>query len=1332
MKSVGEETATKPRTLLSLKVLTLFFVIVALGLTALYAGMSVFPRSDKNASIDSVKRKPRATEYVQGRLIITLRDTISVVARNNSAPAQGMIGAGPYAIKSPKIAEVARRYSIKGVHPILSPKAKKLEKIKDRIFTFDFDPKLNHREIFEELMRTDDIASVDYDTRVNTLLVPDDPFYGSENSWGQGYLDLWGLYKMELTPTTGETPPGSGDSGWDYERGNNTTVLAIPDTGVDYGHEDLASKIWVNEGETAGNGLDDDDNGYIDDWNGFDFVNGTYYEETGLWRNDADGPLDDHYHGTHVAGTAAAATNNGVGVAGVCWYCAIMPVKGLDQFGMGYVSRLMKTVEYAVENGAAVINMSWGGRGTVDALNALLAEAHDAGVTLVAAAGNSSADALSFHPANSPSVITVGSIAPDDTRSSFSNYGIKIDVTAPGGGHETNENNLWRNILSAKSAAAEANEFDVDERYRRLAGTSMAAPHITGLVGLLKSQRPTLGPETARAILRQTAYDANGNDHPGWDLQLGHGLANAPDALLLTDPLTSAIHSPDNFAPITPGEEITVSGSAGGTGFIRFSVEIAQIPENGIWTLLVEETEPVTDGALAVWTTPSDGFGQYFIKLTVYAESGQTLSDVKTVAIGLHAGWPKYYFMQSGPAIGDLDPSVPGDEMLYSDLTEDGFVFEAYHHDGTPVAQWQNVTPNATLTDKPVIADIDPERPGKEVVYITGLGTLDYRAQDGTLLGRDHLNSGSCTVSSSVHPLVADVTDDPGLEIIAGAGCAGSPSWMAVWNSAFQPIRQFITGEHLRSTPTAADIDGDSLQEILIGAMDKKIYAWNADGTIASGAWPSTTSWVFYAGITAANLDHQGNPEIIAANTDGDLYIKNSYGYNLSGWPKDIGGWYDGNDDVTVADIDFTYPGLEIIIGSFTNILHAYRLNGTEVPGFPIEVPSDGEYGFGGTPLIVQLDPSTPEPEIYVDAGHAMLAYTSRGVPLPQWTVQHPDHIVQPYLADIDADGQLELLIRSFNAVYLWDLPVEAQDMPWPQLHLNESNNASSTRCSENVQHNTCLPEPPAFCQGFGVETQSCGEPGQCGCPVPEAECQADGSCACPGGLQEGQCTGEAPYGCRQYRIESLCAGADNIAENADDCGCPASLYCDAGQLCRQDHASSGVYGTYFCGEQFEHAYASNVRERRINWPGTLSFHLEELGRYTDPACNEYSNNSMRWRGYLYTESGPVTFYLNGATAFYLDDMSSPKLDFDFPSQGSVTLTMTRGWHPIKVGLSTPMHNGITAQLGWVFGDGPAYNEQFPNGFIDVDHLVPPQNLRYEPPAGGKSLPIEQQNAGSD
>ena len=334
---------------------------------------------------------------------------------------------------------------------------------------------------------------------VQTTFTPNDPYFSSSGTWGQGYGDLWGLHASNA------------DQGWDLAHGSGT-VVAVIDTGVDPNHPDLAANIWSNPGEIPGNGIDDDGNGFIDDVAGWDFV-----------QDDAN-PMDLHGHGTHVAGTAAAVGSNNVGVVGMAWGAKIMPVRGLDANGSGFTSDLAQAIEYAAENGADVLNNSWGGFGISQVLVDAVAMANGLGAVVVAAAGNSAASVDNFEPAGIEGVIAVGAISPNGQIASFSNHGNALSVAAPG-----------VDVLSTRSSVSPVDQFGarVGQSYLRLSGTSMASPHAAGLSALILSGLPGLTPEEVRWQLELNATQPGYPGYVGqpWNPYFGWGQIDASHVL---------------------------------------------------------------------------------------------------------------------------------------------------------------------------------------------------------------------------------------------------------------------------------------------------------------------------------------------------------------------------------------------------------------------------------------------------------------------------------------------------------------------------------------------------------------------------------------------------------------------------------------------------------------------------------------------------------------------------------------------------------------------------------------------------------------------------------
>lgn len=296
---------------------------------------------------------------------------------------------------------------------------------------------------------------VEPDYRVHVNLAPTDAAFADGRLWA-----------LRNTGQNGGVP--GADIGvvpaWDITTGSTNVTVAVIDTGIRYTHQDLASQMWRNPGEIPGNGIDDDQDGFVDNIFGINAI-----------TNSGD-PLDDNNHGTHVAGTIGAASNNGSPHVGVAWRVRLMACKFLDASGSGYTSDAIDCINFAVNKGAKILNNSWGGGGYSQALHDAIAAARDAGVLFVAAAGNSARDTDAFP--NFPScydlenVISVAALDRSDNLASFSNYGrASVDLAAPGA-----------SIFSSTAGT--------DSDYNNFDGTSMAAPHVSGVAALVVARFP--------------------------------------------------------------------------------------------------------------------------------------------------------------------------------------------------------------------------------------------------------------------------------------------------------------------------------------------------------------------------------------------------------------------------------------------------------------------------------------------------------------------------------------------------------------------------------------------------------------------------------------------------------------------------------------------------------------------------------------------------------------------------------------------------------------------------------------------------------------------------
>jgi subtilisin family serine protease len=343
--------------------------------------------------------------------------------------------------------------------------------------------------------------------------LPNDPSYPS---------GLWGLAMM------------AAENAWDLTTGSREVIVAVIDTGINQAHPDLKANVWVNSGEIANNGRDDDVNGYVDDSYGVNAI------------TRVGNGVDDNGHGSHVAGTIGASGDNAEGVVGLNWNVRVMGLKFLSSSGSGSTANAIRAVEYVIDakkrgHNVVAINASWGSSAFSEALLQSIKKASAAGILFVASAGNSSrnTDTNPSYPAafSAENIISVASIDRLGELSYFSNYGSKtVHIAAPGS-----------SILSTV----------LTNRYAYLSGTSMASPHVTGLAALAYAACPTLTMAQVKALIL-----SNGVKSAALATKTSTGsIANAAGAVLAAAslcgmPTPSPTPTPDPKATVTPAPTV--------------------------------------------------------------------------------------------------------------------------------------------------------------------------------------------------------------------------------------------------------------------------------------------------------------------------------------------------------------------------------------------------------------------------------------------------------------------------------------------------------------------------------------------------------------------------------------------------------------------------------------------------------------------------------------------------------------------------------------------------------------------------------------------------------
>lgn len=322
------------------------------------------------------------------------------------------------------------------------------------------------KQRIEALRATGQFEFVEPDFIVHAIRTPTDAAFVDGR--------LWGLRNTSLSGADVDATRA-----WDLTTGATNVIVAVIDTGIRSTHQDLRDNMWRNPREIAGNGLDDDNNGYVDDIHGINAINRT------------GNSTDDNNHGTHCAGTIGATANDAGAAVGVAWQVRLMALKFLAANGSGTTSDAITCIDYAVAHGAQILSNSWGGGGFSQALLEAIERAHRAGALFVAAAGNESNnnDTFPSYPASYPvaNILAVAALDRSDRLASFSNYGrTSVHLGAPGVG-----------IFSTTAGS--------DSSYASFNGTSMATPHVAGVAALIRARFPSISVADLRARILRTA-----------------------------------------------------------------------------------------------------------------------------------------------------------------------------------------------------------------------------------------------------------------------------------------------------------------------------------------------------------------------------------------------------------------------------------------------------------------------------------------------------------------------------------------------------------------------------------------------------------------------------------------------------------------------------------------------------------------------------------------------------------------------------------------------------------------------------------------------------------
>lgn len=613
------------------------------------------------------------------------------------------------------------------------------------------------------------VATAEANYRLMLERIPNDPRFSS-------------MYGLNNTAQTGGTNDADIDApeAWNINTGTRRTIVAVIDTGVDYNHQDLAANMWRNAGEIAGDGIDNDGNGYADDIYGYDFAN-----------NDAD-PFDDQGHGTHVAGTIGAVGNNGIGTTGVNWNTRIMALKFLAADGSGSTAGAISALNYAVRMGANLSNNSWGGGGSSSLLSQAIGNARTAGHIFVAAAGNSGQnnDLTPNYPSNYSfdNVVAVAATDSRDALASFSCYGATtVDIAAPGVG-----------ILSTLPG----------NTYGTYSGTSMATPHVSGAISLIWDQNPTFTYQQVIAKLYSSVdkiAGLNGKVATGGRLNIGNALngntTNPPPADL-------------NGAKILTSEAIGINSGAI-TGFkVKFSEAI--------------QTSTLTAANIKV-TSPS---GSLLTVSGISAVAGSINEFTFNITSSSNAG---VYTIQVGPNVLDLAGNKMNQDgdTINGELTQDVYsasftqtsttTFNFYNttvaaiKDLTKTVSYITINQDITISDLNVAINVTHTYDSDLIISLkspTGVvSTLSYRrgGSSDNFLSTIFDDEATKAISSGIAPFTGSFKPETLLSAFDGLNARG------VWTLTVEDKATYDTG---KLNSWALSLTGASQTAVLVKKLD--------------------------------------------------------------------------------------------------------------------------------------------------------------------------------------------------------------------------------------------------------------------------------------------------------------------------------------------------------------------------------------------------------------------------------------------------------------------------------------------------------------------------------
>jgi subtilisin family serine protease len=881
--------------------------------------------------------------------------------------------------------------------------------------------------LMQALLTYPDILFAEYDPVLRQTYIPSDPLIS--NQWYLRNIDAF--------------------RAWDFVTDASDIIIGIVDSGTKWNHVDLKDNIWINHDKMdgieidwvngliiGGNGIDFDGNGFIDDVMGWDFVTDSI---TWGQSNNPFQVFPGNEHGTHVAGCAAAVGDNGIGVAGPAFSAKLMNTKhSFTNEATNFIFFGYEGIIYCADNGAHIINCSWGGRGGADVANTVVSYATAQGALVFASAGNSNQDNtyINHYPSDADDAVSVAATGQDDVRTSFSCYGILIDVAAPG-----------------SSILATYYDDSGNDSYATASGTSMASPIVAGVAALILAEYPHYTTDQLLARLKAGCDPIDHLHTPAFAGKLGAGRVNAFSSLM-HDRLPYVTYHYTEVVAISTGETVLKPGNS-----IEFKINLKN-RENWLSALPSHATlsttssfvnivnDMVTFPAIPAGTdaTSTESFlidiaidcpieSHILFQLTYFADAGVGFTQPQdvffTISVTLDKEhWP--YSSASSSVTSSLVFDIDGDgvnELIFLDTSKALHIMDISknHLPGFPVAL-DIANPNLIT----IISSRGSEhsQPSHEIL-ITGGNKIIKVDHSGNITAQRQVSG---TVFSSA--VVYDLHDD-GDEVIA-IGTHRGDLYILHSDLTDYPLFPINLGSPILSKPIFIDFDKNGKVDIVVNTSNRNLNIISIETATHHEISPINTQINVTTGLVAVkndsetlilcvgSLSHYHNMKIISSSGN----TRATYTMTIPVSTLPIITSLDGSDEIHIIVV--TSAGSLYVFDTLFNVRE----------GFPIH--------FGGVvnqhPILADLDgDGSLEIIIPVNNGNLYAIKHDGTVMAPFPYTFSSEWFSSPVFADIEMTGKAALLISNYDHLYYLDLPYTFKPSSYPMYAIDRTRNAVYT-----------------------------------------------------------------------------------------------------------------------------------------------------------------------------------------------------------------------------------------------------------------------------------------------